>query len=344
MGVLTENLLREKLKTSPCGAYFIYGEEGYLKKHWVDKIISAAVSEDFIDFNFHSYDGKEAEFSDIYDSVEAVPMMSDTNCVLVTDCPFDTYDEESFAALTEMIKDLPDSCALIYYMQTVEPKGEKWKKIIKLFADFGNVLNFEKKEKGDLVKLLEKGAVKRGVPFENGAASYLINCVGSDLNMLLNELEKLCAYAAGRSITRSDVDEVCIKSLEAKVFDIIKAIHSGGFSAAMDKLGVVIAQREEPIKILGAFITSYVDMYRAKAAVTSGKKAEEAATLYAYAGKTFRLTNAARDSKALSLQTIYECIEILAQADEKLKTTAVDGALLLEQTLAKLSLAEGKDR
>ncbi|MEE1011242.1 MAG: hypothetical protein U0L11_04315, partial [Acutalibacteraceae bacterium] len=167
----------------------------------------------------------------------------------------------------------------------------------------------------------------------------LITCVGSDLNTLLNETEKVCAYAQGEEVLRSDVDAVCIKSLDAKVFDMIKDLTAGRFDSAFRKLSQLFEQREDEFQILGALIAQYSDIYRAKAAVKSGNRAEVVAKYYNYAGKEFRLTNAARNGSSLSFEAIGECVEILLQADNTLKSSALDKRLVLEQTVVKLARA-----
>lgn len=344
MAVLNESGIKEKLRTAPTGVYLICGEEDYLKKVYTDRLVAKTVEKDFADFNLHTFDGRDARITDIYDSVEALPMMSDTSCVLVNDMALDSLDADSLELLEKMLAEAPESCALIFCMQTVRTSGEKWKKITKMFDRYGFVVKLEKKETGDIVRMVEKGAQKRGAVLEPSVAAYLISCVGTDLNTVINETDKLCAYAANRRVTRADVDAVCIKSLEAKVFDILKALHSGRFDLAMNRLNTILAQREEPVMILGAFVSSYVDMYRVRAAVTAGKRAEDIGKYYNYAGKDFRLKNAAKTSTGLSLNALYECAEILARADDMLKGSDVNGALVLEQTLARLAVAEGNDR
>ena len=344
MAVSNEAALKEKLKKSPLGAYLIYGTEDYLKKVYVDKIVKMTVDDSFAEFNLHRIDGKESTLGEVYECVEAFPMMSDSTCVVVTDMQLDALDGDEMKMLEEMVADVPETCALVFYMQTVNVTPSKWKNIISLFEEHGLAVNLTEKEPADIVKTLENAAKKRNVPFDNGAARYLIECVGSDLNTLHNEMEKLCAYAFGRSIARADIDAVCSKSLEAKAFDIMRALHSGNFETAMKKLSAVIEQREDPIMLLGAFISSYMDIYRAKAAVISGFQETKVAEYYDYKKKEFRLRNALRDSKGLSLAAIYKCLDILAEADALLKGNDVDKVLVLEQTLAKLALAEGEGR
>lgn len=337
MPSLNESALKEKLRDNPVGVYLIYGEEAYLKKTYVDKIVSKTVDPAFEDFNFHTFDGKECTLSEVYESAEAVPMMAETKCVLVKDFPLDTLDENGFEQLERVVRENPDDCALVFSIIAYEPKGAKWTKAVKLFEKYGFAVKLDKKTTIELVKLLESGAKKRGKPFSSGVASYLISCVGSDLNTLLNEMEKVCAYAQGDEVLKSDVDAVCIKSLDARVFDMIKDLTAGRFDSAFKKLNVLFEQREDEFQILGALIAQYSDIYRARAAVKSGNRAETIAKFYNYAGKEFRLTNAARSGSSLSFDDISECIEILLWADTTLKSSALSKRLVLEQTVVKLA-------
>ncbi len=338
MAVLNESALKDKIKSDPLGIYLIYGEESYLKKTYTEKIISKVVDESFADFNLHVFDGKETSLADIYDSTQAVPMMAESTCVHVKDFPLDSLDDGGFEQLETLLSDNPTECVLIFSFIAHEPKGAKWNKAVKMFDKFGYSVKLEKKTLNDLVRMLESGAKKRGKEFGKGVASYLISCVGSDLNTLLNETEKVCAYADGQ-ISKSDVDAVCIKSLDARVFDMIRDLTAGRFDSAFKKLSKLFEQREDEFQILGALIASYSDIYRAKAAVKSAGKAELIAKYYNYAGKEFRLSNAASTSASLSFEAIEECVEILAEADMSLKSTSMDKRLVLEQAVVKLARA-----
>ena len=341
MPTLNESALKEKLRENPVGVYLVYGEENYLKKIYIDKIIAKTVDESFADFNFHTFDGKESTLSDIYESAQAVPMMAETKCVLVKDFPLDTLDDDGVEQLRMVIEDNPEDCALIFSFVAYEPKGAKWTKIIKLFDKLAYAVKLDKKTANDLAKMLESGAKKRGKAFEKGVASYLITCVGADLNTLLNETEKVCAYAEG-DITKSDVDAVCIKSLDARVFDMIKDLTARRFDSAFKKLEQLFEQREDEFQILGALIASYSDIYRAKSAVKSGGRAESVAKYYNYSGKEFRLTNAARNSSVLTFADIAECVDILVEADTAMKSTSTDKRLILEKAIVKLARVGGR--
>ena len=341
MPTLDERGLRDRLRASSTGCFLLFGEETYLTKTYVNKIIAAAVDPAFADFNLHRFDGKNTSLSEIYDAAIAVPMMAESTCVLVADYPFEDADDAELRALERLLKETPEECALVFAYLTSQPKGAKFNAAVRLFERFGCAVRFARREQAELVRLVESGAKKRGCAFDRGAALYLVTNVGTDLNLLLNELEKVCAYSDG-TISRAEIDAVCIKSLEARVFDMIRDLNAGRLDGAFQKLSQLFAQREDPLMILGALVASYTDLYRVKAAVTSGERPDAAADYYNYAKKEFRLRNAASYASSLSLPTLYACLELLADADAALKNFSGNERLILEQALVQLARAAGK--
>ena len=96
--------------------------------------------------------------------------------------------------------------------------------------------------------------------------------------------------------------------------------------------------REEPVKILAILSGAYIDMYRVKAALLSGKKTTDVQLLYkeAYKKRDFVLNNAASAASKYSLEKLRCALELLAGADTAIKTTRADGAFILERLVLEL--------
>ena len=63
---ITEDDLKRQIKERNFKTlYLIYGDENYLKQHYVSLITDKAVDKDFKDFNFHDLDGKDIELNDL---------------------------------------------------------------------------------------------------------------------------------------------------------------------------------------------------------------------------------------------------------------------------------------
>lgn len=344
---ITENELKAQIKErSFSNLYFLYGDEKYLIKHYTNILLKKIVPSDFADFNLHTYDGKNLNYDELYSAVEALPMFSGYSCIHIKDLPADSLNADATDKLTALISDIPDTTVILISNTTldVNMKSAKGKKMLALFEKYGSAVCFNHAGIQQLVKLIDKGAKDRNCVFGYSEANYLISLVGDDMTVILNELEKICAYKKEGAITKSDIDAVVVKNMQARAFDLAKALTSNNCDMAMSILDTLLYMREEPINILGAIITPYVDMYRAKVYTSGGVRAEDAAKDFNYRNKEFRLTNGARTASKYSVDQLRQFLDVLYEADTMLKSTSVDGRIVLEQTITKLLLVSNGEK
>ena len=165
---------------------------------------------------------------------------------------------------------------------------------------------YKRQSTADIVKLLCSGATRRNCRLLPENARLLVEQCGDDLNLLLNELDKLCALAGEGEITREMIESAGSKNLEASVFDLSKAILQNHYARAYAILHRLLSQKEEPVNILAVLSTAYADLYRAKVAAAAGKQADTLTADFQYRGREFRLRNAARDASRLSMEDVYK--------------------------------------
>lgn len=333
---MTETQLKDIIKSGTANLYVLYGAETYLTEQYARRIAAQTVEEGFDAFNLQRFDGQEITPAQLEDAVEALPLMSDRKCVLVRDYDVSADPER----LTQLAATVPDSCVLVFWYITLQPDNRKnaWKSFLAQAEKSGVVMNFAHKDINDAAKMLAAGAKRRGCRLDVADGRYLIEQVGNDLHLLLCELEKLCALVGeGGEITRRHIDDACPKNLEARVFDLSKAILRRRPDQAYDLLYQLRVRREEPVAVLGVLSTAFADLYRAKVAAAGGESPERlTADFKSYKGKEFRLRNAGRDAARLGVPTLRDCLEILAATDTALKMGRGDGWVMLEQTVAAL--------
>ncbi|MDR3345090.1 MAG: DNA polymerase III subunit delta [Oscillospiraceae bacterium] len=351
MPSITEKELRARVKSGAfSGAYLICGEDAYRKEAAVHLLQSAVGTGGFGGFGVHVFDGKDTNLDDIAETVETVPLTGGGVCVTVRDLPFDALSDGQVKKLKALPELVPPGGALIFWQTGELKKTSRCRSIIKLFDESGFVLECAKLSSGELAKLLIQGAKKRGAVMSGEAAAYLVQSVGTDLNLLLHELEKLCAAACGRpmqgleggtEITRESVDALCAKTLEATAFDLSRALLGGDMSRALGYLDVLFAQRAEPVMIMGALNTAFIDLYQVKLAQKSAYGVNELAVLFpaAYKGREFRLRNAQNRAAGIPLTRLRACLKYLHEADTLLKSSPAPARPLLERTVLSLGLA-----
>ena len=340
MAKLNEAQLREQIKSGNfLNAYLIYGEESYLKEHYISQLKKKIVDPAFESFNLHRFEGRDTAFDDILKDAQMLPMMSEYNLVLVRDYPVEK-SKQDLKLLNEFLTDVPESTVFILTYDAIEPdvKSAGFKKMITAFDNAGAVVNLEKRSETDVAKLLVSGAKKRGSVLDINNAKYLISVSGNDMKNLLNELDKLSYYAKGQEITREIIDNMATKCLQARVYDLSKAVVGGDSDTAYGVLDTLFNMKEDPILILAVIGGVYVDMYRVKCAKTAGCSYDDVAKNYNYRGREFALRNASRDCAKLTENQLRKSLDEIMHADLKLKSTSTDKKLLLEELIVKLIL------
>ncbi len=344
MALFNEESLKKQIKSGEFSRlYLIYGDEGYLKQHYANLICSKSVPKDFEDFNLKKLEGKDTSLNEIYDCTSSFPMMSEYACTLVKDYPLNSYigdrakvDDE----FNSVISDIPETSILIFWMDTIEvdEKNSKWAKIVKLFDQYGVSAKIDKRSRGDLQKLLISSASKKGCVLSRECATHIINLVGEDMSTLQNELNKVCAYVNEGEITKADIDKTVIVSVEAKIFNLSRMIVRGEADNAFETLGNLFKLREEPVVILAILSKAFVDMYRVKAIKETGLSYTKLAEDFpaAYNGKTFILDNASNDGKSYTVTQLKKAMDLLSDADRRLKSTGEDGRTILEELILRL--------
>ncbi len=338
----SEQELKQHLKTEEVKrVYLLYGEESYLTMHYLEQLVrkSGVRQEDELSvFNYQRFDGQDAPFDAIEAAVEALPLMADKKCVTVSNC--DVTAAALFDRALALVEDPSEDTVLIFWMTTVLSDGKvnaKWKQFMAAVEKAGGMcVDFPRKTNEEIARILCAGAGRRGALLKPETAKRLVEQSGNDLNLLLNELDKLCALAGNGEITQAILEQVATKNLNAQAYELSNAILQNHFEKAYTILHRLFTGKAEPIAILAALSGAYTDMYRAKVAAIAGRQVETLVEEFDYKGKAFRLKYAARDCSKMSLESLRESLDILAQADRRLKSSSADKRTVLEEVAAKL--------
>lgn len=102
----------------------------------------------------------------------------------------------------------------------VEEEAEK-NTLYQTIEKVGEVKEFTLLKLPELVANLKKLANAYQVNLEDGTAKYLVESCGTSMQDLINEVRKLIEYkGAGGTITKEDIDKLCIKQIQAVIFDL----------------------------------------------------------------------------------------------------------------------------
>ncbi|MBQ6847679.1 MAG: DNA polymerase III subunit delta [Clostridia bacterium] len=348
MAVIFEESLKKSLKSDGLlPVYILFGEDAYLKTHYLNKISKSIADSDDV-FNYSKF-VTGCDLQGVYDAVMQMPMMSDRKCVILNDYDFEHCSKAEFDRLTELISAVPKECTLILYfdsMETDHKKGAKFKNLISACEKNGGVaVCLNHRGKSELVKMLCDGAAKRGCKMDFSTGNYLVETAGEDINLLSSELTKLCAFVREGVITKADIDEVCTKTAEADIFKLSDFILSQNSTEALKMLDELFFMRTEPMSVLYTVSGVFTDMYRVFCAKAQSLPLSNVIKSFGYPkNKEFLVEKASKNLRKMDFEKLQLCLETLVSTDRKLKSFSSNQRGILEEMIIKLIyiIGEGK--
>lgn len=339
MAVVFEEALKKDISSkNAMGTYLLFGDDSYLKEMYAGKLSKTAASSDDV-FNFRKFTGK-CDLQEVYDFAVQFPMMADKKCIIIKDYDIVKTDANEFERLIKIAEDDFETTLIIFVFDFVEfdyKKGDRAKKLIKAAEKSGGkAVCLNHRSTAELAKMLSDGAAKRGCKMERSTANYLIELVGEEILVLVNELEKLCHFAPKSIITKETVDKVSVKSPEASVYNLTDKIFNLKTDEAVKIVDELFFSRIEPFIILHTVSSCFVDMYRLFAAKRKGLKKTDVAERFEYKNKSFVLDKAERYLGKLNEKKLLLCLEAIKKCETSLKSFRSDERLVIEQLVIRL--------
>lgn len=325
---------------SHAGLYYLYGKDVAGVAAFTKRLIKK------LDGDVQKYDGRDLELEQLADAVGQYSMFAQTNVILINDPPAEDWSANRIQSFLKCLEDVPSSTVVICNVTGFDVCGgkkaptPKHKKLIDFFAKHGVVCNFEAKTAAQLVKPMMERASRSGCSLSRQNAEQIAQLCLCDTMRIGNELDKLCAYAEGGEITGEAISMLVVREDSLNAFALARAVTARNGRAAMEALDTLSQQRNEPVMLLSAITSAFLDLYRAKAAQAAGKHHEHVLEDFSYKGREFAVKNAFRDAGKSSLEQMRACILILRDTDAALKSTRLDGRILIEEAITRMLAVE----
>ena len=332
-----EQLKKDLAQKQPGRFYVFYGEEDYLQRHYLGMLKKQLLEELTEDFNFHRLTQENLSAQLLYDSIEAIPMMSERSLVQVDDVDLFQLPESERNTVAELLNNLPDYCCLVLTYSALSYKPDKrMKKLWDAIQKNAVQVEFRYQSESDLRAWIARHfrAKQKFISPQN--CDYLLRYCGVSMTRLHGEIEKICAYSEAQEIVQADIDTVAEPTPEAVVFEITDALAQREFPRALERLDTMLKLQAEPIVILAAIGSQMRRLNAAKILMNAGKSAGELAQLYSIA--PYAANKTMSQARRLSERFCRRAVLLCCDMDYKMKTSFDDPVRLLE--LLILTLAE----
>jgi DNA polymerase-3 subunit delta len=337
---MTEEQLLNELKSGVIRRiYYLHGKESFLVQTYAKRILAKCLPESERDFNLIRFSGVP-EISAFADAVQTLPVFADKRVVTVNDLDVDKMLKDPLEELLGVVEQVPPETCLIFYntgfVHDMKKANANLKKLFACLEKYGKnaaVISFEKIS--DIYNAIARRASQKGCTISRHNAAHLADLCLNNYTLIIQELEKLCAFAGySGEITMDSIEKLTTKQLETKTFALADAVVGKRGNRAMEILDELVVQGEKPFMIIAALAATFLDFYRAK--IAGDRPSPQIIKDFNAATRARLMPSAIQTARRMSLEQTRDCVRVLCDADYKLKSSPIDDRVIMERAIAEL--------
>ena len=307
--------------------YHFTGEEEFLKREAVEKLIGLLIEPTLKSFNLDFIQARESKAEEIINLCATLPFGSRKRMVVVYDIQklHPKHKEE----LSKYLPHIPESSCLILFSNKVD-KRLKFYQDIKQTAteiEFSSLKDDEVSDWiGERVEKYRKKMEPKGV-------ALLLEAVGNNLFELSNELEKLAIYVQEQElIDLEDIENVVGYTKTANIFQLNQAIGEKKLNQALKILKDLSLSRGKETSIIFMLGDHFLKLYQIKASAEKNMY-NLAHLLRIYYGSVQEYQNQAKN---FSLEQLEKGLSLIYQAESDLKSGKMPQKFIVELLIYEL--------
>lgn len=320
------------------GLYLLYGQESFLIEDYIKKIKKSF--EKLIEgINFIKID--ETNVNQLISNIETPCFGFDKKLIIVKDSGLlkkegkkkntvlNSLCENIADYIEENIELIKEDNVIIF----VESEVEK-NKLYKAIEKHGNIINFETEKLPNLIKRIRAICSAYKVEISEYDAQYLVECCGSNLQDIINEVRKLIEYVGTNGkICKQDIDILTTKQIDSVIFDLTDNLAKKNIKKAMEVFYNLIYQKEPVQKILITLYNHFKKLYLVKNALKYNENISECLKLKP--NQTFLVNKYKTQSSYFSDIELRKILEELSNLDYNYKIGLIDLNVGIESILCR---------
>ena len=237
--------IEDELKNNQISRFqLLYGEERYMVQYYRNQLIEKLSNPD--DEMNRTFFRDKPEPSQIAEAAQILPFFAENRLIVVEDSGY----FKSSSDMADYVESFPETTYIIF----VEREIDKRNRLFKWINKNGCVTECTRQPEHMLKRWIAGYMKKAGKGISTKGAERLIERVGTDMEMLSNELEKCIGYVGeSKLIDVPEVDAICSGVTVSKMFDMIDAVALGEKNRAMKLYEDLYTNKESPMSILFMF-------------------------------------------------------------------------------------------
>ncbi len=307
--------------------YLLVGEESYLIQEALNRFISTVIHPEERSFNLEILDAEEAKAIHLKGAMGTLPFLGGMRLVIIKNIQNfkGNVDAIDFSRYLEN----PDpSIIIVITASTLEKK----KKLKALLYKYGEVVELKKLRKNEISAWISKRVTALGKSIDNNAITYLIQCSGTNLGNLHNEIEKAFTYVGEEQrITLENIQNLVGDLQIDSVFALADAVGEKNIEEGLKVLKNITSHGSPPLAILGMLARQFRLIWQTKS--LTEKKIPPPQIAKTIGVSPFFVSRFIQQSKKFSEKELRAGFEKMKSLDKRLKSSDTPPKILLEKLL-----------
>ena len=310
--------------------YLLLGTERYLRDSAARAITESALAGTLLrEFNETSFSLLSNDPEAAVAAAEQLPMMSDRRVVRIRD--FSKLREAQEEILIAYLGNPAPSSVVIF----ISDELDKRKKATKFLLDRCTVVDFPPLKDSEAKSWVKTRLRELKTTAEDPVINEIVRLVGTDVQTLFMELDKLASGSAGTGrITLQLVEELIGRSRELANWELTDHMLARNRKKALETLHRLLEDEVEPLMLLGLIGSNYRKLALGKHVLLQKGEAEVFRYISMPPFKRDSYLNTLRRTDA---EKLAEGIQLIANVDLAIKTSQATPRLQMELLVCELA-------
>ena len=309
--------------------YLLLSPEKYQCSQALASIKGRALSPDAADFDYSEFYSGDASMVEIIEAMNIFPMISPKRLIVLHEV--EKIKDPAQELLTSALKSISPRSIVVLIAAELDHR----KKFYKTFCDKYCVCEFPKLKGAALERWAESFVKRQGYRISSSGVKHIVDLVGSDLQTLASELEKLMLYSGEeKTISNAAIESLVRASRQHGIFELIGAVGQHDRNGALRSLANLLGMGEHPLVVVTMLARHCRQILIVKDCLQQGKSSREIAGLAQI--PFFVLEQFLKQTRSTETASIQEMYLQLATIDKQLKSSPLDGRILLESLICAL--------
>lgn len=282
--------------------------------------------------NYFKY--SKIEVDELIYEIEMPSFFGGEKLIILEDERYFKQSEKEFKKFTKYLEEIKiDINVEIVFVYNQKLRDTN--KLKKIILEKGKIINISEIKEQDIKREIIEYLEKNNGFIEYKNINYFIDSVGRDLFKTINELDKVLSYVKYKdknknkyNITKEDIDKIIIKSQDAKMYEITKALEINNKKEVINIINENFETKTKLLGLISYLYKYYIDIYLCKEAKNYGINPKTIIDLPQ--NRLFVVNIYIKQAEKLGMKKIKYILSELSRIDYLSKSENTDTLLLLK--------------